>query len=84
MPIKRIPLSTRGEGDSFLRPWLPIRLINPQSGQAARTFGLIDTGADECAFPAWLALELGHDLRQGFPKTIVTGGGEVRSFAILP
>lgn len=54
---------------------LPIKIINPQSGKSYKTFGLIDTGATECAIPAVIANLLGHDLTKGKPKEINTGNG---------
>lgn len=38
-------------------------------------FALIDTGADECAFPATFAEPLGHNLQAGFQKNVITGNG---------
>jgi predicted aspartyl protease len=38
-------------------------------------YALIDTGADECAFPASFALPLGHNLQAGPQKRISTGNG---------
>ena len=40
-----------------------------------RAFGLIDTGADECAVPASYAPLFGHNLLAGTHKTINTGNG---------
>jgi hypothetical protein len=48
--------------DDPLRPILPIRITNPDTGLSVRSWGLIDTGADDCAFPARLATILGHNL----------------------
>lgn len=36
-------------GDGTARPFLPIKIINPETSRSITTFGLIDTGADECA-----------------------------------
>jgi len=33
------------------RPFLKISVTNPHIGQSIDVLGLIDTGADECAFP---------------------------------
>jgi len=38
-------------------------------------FALIDTGADECAFPASFASLLGHNLQTGQQRKISTGNG---------
>jgi len=63
------------------RPILPIVLKNPSTGQQLRTFGLIDTGADDCAFPAAFALMTGHNLGAGTLKVISTGNGTTNAYA---
>jgi predicted aspartyl protease len=40
-----------------------------------KVYALIDTGADECAFPASFAPILGHNLLAGRQKKISTGNG---------
>jgi len=59
------------------RPWLPIVIGNLHSDppKIIRTYGLIDTGADECAIPAGYASLLGHNLQDGVQKIINTGNG---------
>lgn len=44
-------------------------------------YGLVDTGADECALPATYAPLLGFDLQQGVPKSINTGNGITFAYA---
>jgi len=63
------------------RPILPIVLKNPANGKQLRTFGLIDTGADDCAFPAVFALMTGHNLGAGTLKEISTGNGITNAYA---
>lgn len=63
------------------RPILPINIINPHTGLLYSTFGIIDTGADECAIPAGIASILGHNLQTGSTKIIGTGNGETIAFA---
>lgn len=63
------------------RPILPIILKNPANGQQLRTFGLIDTGADDCAIPAGFALMTGHSLTAGILKSISTGNGITNAYA---
>lgn len=65
------------QDDEPLRPWLPVTIINPHVDppKTFKTFGLIDTGADECSIPASYALLLGHNLTAGTQKTIYTGNG---------
>ncbi|MBF0170879.1 MAG: hypothetical protein HQK87_07310 [Nitrospinae bacterium] len=57
-----------------------IILTNPHTGLSQKTSGLIDTGADECAFPLWLAVALGHLLDRGHAKTVTTGNGQAVSY----
>jgi len=52
------------EAGNNVRPpstYLPLRVTNPHSGRSAMVYALIDTGADQCAFPESLAVALGHD-----------------------
>ena len=65
MPIRDCPFTDCG---NISRPILPINIINPHKGNNYRTFGIIDTGADECAIPASVAPILEHDLQSGQTK----------------
>ena len=52
------------EGGQIVRrpsTYLPVRVSNPHSGQSLVVYALIDTGADQCAFPKSLAVELAHN-----------------------
>jgi len=60
---------------NFPRPFLPIKIINPHTGRTLPTWGLIDTGADECAVPARLDPLLGNNLEIVNGKEVTTGGG---------
>lgn len=62
------------------RPMLPIKIINPESNRFLISWGLIDTGADECALPATYADILGHNLQASPPKKIATGNGSTNSY----
>ncbi len=79
MPISDCPF-TLCNGDIY-RPILPIRIVNPHAGSSYRTYGLVDTGADECAIPAGYAPVLGHNLQAGQTKTINTGNGQTIAYA---
>lgn len=79
MPIKGCPFTNCGSG--IYRPILPIRIINPHTLKGYRTFGIIDTGADDCAVPAVYAPLLGHNLQTGQQKIISTGNGETIAYA---
>lgn len=74
MPINDCPFTDFKSG--IYRPYLALKIINPLTNKSCKTFGLIDTGADECAVPAFIADELGHNLHAGIPKTITTGSGK--------
>jgi predicted aspartyl protease len=74
MPVRNYPFSVIRPGD-VARPYLPIAILNPNSGIRINVYALIDTGADECAFPASFAPLLGHDLQSGPEKRVTTGNG---------
>lgn len=67
--------------DDLPRPWLPVTIINPHTGQTINVYGLIDTGADECAIPAHYAPMIGHDLQAGIQKSINTGNGVTAAYS---
>ena len=62
------------------RPILPVVIKNPRTNHEMRTFGLIDTGADECAFPASYASLTGHNLLAGQQREISTGNGKTIAY----
>jgi len=74
MPIRNYPFTIVRPGD-VARPYLPVTIVNPDSNRQVKVYALIDTGADECAFPASFALLLGHQLHSGKAKKISTGNG---------
>ena len=80
MPFHRYPFVrfeyADGEVDRKGQTYLPVRITNPATGESLVTWGLLDTGADACLFPAELASELGHDLRGEGVKASVTSGIE--------
>jgi len=67
--------------DDILRPALPIRIINPHTNKSFFSYGIIDTGADECAIPAEVASILGHRLDAGKRKDISTGNGITAAYS---
>ena len=60
--------------DDLPRPWLPLTIKNPHTNQVINVYGLIDTGADECAIPAYYASMIGHSLQAGTEKFHVHTG----------
>lgn len=78
--IKNHPFSRFFSAEDIERPLLKINIINPKTKSKRPTFALIDTGADECAIPAWHAESLGHILRAVSPALNDTAGGLTDSF----
>lgn len=78
MPITDCPIISSGE--DFCNVYLPIKIINPHTNKSTSTMGLIDTGADECAIPAYIAEKLGHDIKAGKSKGVITGNGEAYAY----
>ena len=69
MDLIDIPLTSIGPG-CISRPILPIEIINPKTQLSIKTYGFIDTGADDCAVPGVFANKLGHNLTLGDEKEI--------------
>jgi predicted aspartyl protease len=82
MPVRDYPFSVIRYGD-IARPYLPVTIINPDTGKQLKAYALIDTGADECAFPASFAPLLGHNLQAGQAKKISTGNGVTVAYSHL-
>ena len=60
------------------RPVIPIKLGLDNRGI---TFdALVDSGADECTFPAWIAETLGHNVYRGKQKIFSGIGGSVLAY----
>lgn len=78
MPIRNCPFPPFPDNHLCLR--LPITIINPKTNQKLKTFGIIDTGASECAIPARIAMMLGHNLIKGKKKNVSTGNGLTNAF----
>jgi len=54
--------------------FVPIRVINAESGLSRLTYGLLDTGASSCVFPGSLATGTGHSLRgDGVKSSLICG-----------
>lgn len=79
MPIEDCPITLCSNG--ICQRILPVKIINPHTNQHFRTFGIIDTGADECAVPALYAPLLGHNLQAGQVKQVSTGNGIATAYA---
>lgn len=69
MPIQNYPFTLIAS--DIMRPMLWIRLSNPDYPKSSvRYSALVDTGADDCVFPAGVAIALGHNLTSVTPKII--------------
>jgi len=54
--------------------FVPIRVINAESGASRLTYGLLDTGASSCVFPCSLAVGTGHSLKGiGVKSSLICG-----------
>ncbi|MFA4888406.1 MAG: hypothetical protein WC628_02375 [Candidatus Omnitrophota bacterium] len=76
MEILNFPFTKFSQND-IPRPWLPVVIKNPHTNKELEVYGLIDTGADECALPAQYAILLEHNLQAGYPKEVNTGNGKI-------
>jgi hypothetical protein len=77
MPLRDCPFTLH---NGVYRPVLPISIVNPHTGMSHKTYGILDTGADECAVPASFAPLLGHNLQAGGTKTLLTGNGPTTAY----
>jgi predicted aspartyl protease len=57
------------------RPQFLVEIHHPPTGKMLKTWGLIDTGADECVLPASFAEILGIELDKGMAMATGTAGG---------
>jgi hypothetical protein len=57
MLVENYPFTVIRPGNTA-RPYLPVTIINPESNKLMNVFAMLDTGADECAFPASFAAPL--------------------------
>jgi predicted aspartyl protease len=78
MPIRNCPIYSFPDNKNTLI--LPIKIINPRNSKFMKTWGLVDTGASECALPSRIADLLGHDLIMGKMKEINTGNGMAQAY----
>jgi predicted aspartyl protease len=69
---------TERPAEYVYRPVIPIKLVLNKS---VITFdGLIDSGADECTFPGWIAKTLGYKVYEGKQKIFSGIGGSVIAY----
>ncbi len=79
MPIKDYRFTSVASGQS--RPMLWIRVINPDTKKGIIALAIVDTGADDCVFPAEIAVQLGHKLKSVSAKVIKTAGGKAYAYS---
>jgi hypothetical protein len=75
IPFKRI------FSNDIPRACLPLTITNPKNDKIHNVYGIIDTGADECAFPAYIAGMIGINLKKGRSKVIATGNGHTKAYS---
>lgn len=80
MNFKNIPFKRIFPHD-IPRACLPLTIANPTNNKSYNTYGIIDTGADECAFPAYIAEMIGINLTKGRSKVIATGNGHTTAYS---
>ncbi|MCX5632224.1 MAG: hypothetical protein NTW93_00885 [Phycisphaerae bacterium] len=80
MPIVNFPFFKTSPNHPN-RPILFVKIVNPQTGLLIDTTGMIDTGADACAVPAYFAKYLGYDLKSGIRKGVNTGNGATNAYS---
>lgn len=78
--VKYLITPESGKSPQYVyRPVVPVELSLPHRTPIVFE-GLIDSGADECTFPAWILKALGGDLHRG-QKRIFSGiGGSVLAY----
>jgi hypothetical protein len=79
MPVRNFPFLTPWD-HATPNVWLPIRVINPETNEQVSTFGLIDTGADDCVVPGFIAEAIGHNIALGSSIIHNTAGGSAISY----
>ena len=66
---------TKDEKGVF-RPFIPMRITNPDTNQSMLVMALLDTGADDCLFPQVCADNTGHNLKgEGVETKVNQGAG---------
>jgi hypothetical protein len=63
------------------RPMVWVRVVNPDTNLAIIALAIVDTGADDCAFPADVATKLGHKLESVAAKKTDTASGQTKVYA---
>ena len=63
------------QDDIIPKPYLPVRIVNTHNNCYLDYLGLVDTGADSCMVPAWLAKYIGHDIQKGKESPVSAANG---------
>ncbi len=69
---------TKKPSQYVYRPVIPVKLILDKKMITFKA--LIDSGADECIFPAWIAKTLGHNVYKGKQRIFSGIGGSVLAY----
>lgn len=78
-----VTYSLETHNNGAMRPFVPIVLVNPNTGQQLKTKALVDTGADACSFPEFIATATGHNLKGVNVTSSVSsgiGGTEIKTW----
>jgi hypothetical protein len=66
--------------DDLSRPLLPILITNPTTNIPILTYGLIDTGSDDCVIPTSYAEAMGHVIPNGNKEERLAAGAVVYGY----
>lgn len=70
-----IPTPSHPNRRDILRPTIPVRVVNKQTGDDVSYLALIDSGADYCIFHAPIGEMIGLNIRNGSPMNYWGIGG---------
>ncbi len=76
MTIRGYPFKPKGCPSALAySPVLPIRVVNPHNSFDLCTWGLVDTGAETCTIPEFIAKKIGHNIKDGRKGSGLTAAG---------
>jgi hypothetical protein len=76
-----VPFRSSKIGDS-LRPYIHVSIACPKTGNALKAVAIVDTGADECAFPIGFSEILGFDLNDCEVVSTATAAGPANTYPV--
>lgn len=60
--MRKLPYNFTQQDNGIVKPKIPVRIINPETGDSLVVNALLDSGADSCLLPAMIAMTLGLKL----------------------